>query len=226
MVRTLRSLMVIISLFISLVVATAAPLAAQSDEVDIAEIGDVVLDADPDALLEGLEEPIADRDLPEGFADAEFQDPDDATAESGLVGGDSLEGAIGSVAYILTADEDVVGGLGTANIQYVLFDESEISDTMVDDFIEGAEGGLDSLPEGTEGSVESIELEGEDAALMTVSAEGVVVQYVAIPVGNVFVFGSVILSGETLDADDVVEFTEALTLSAITHLGEVAEDAA
>jgi hypothetical protein len=35
----------------------------------------------------------------------------------------------------------------------------------------------------------------------------------------------VTVAGEDVDADDVYDFTEALTLSSIAHLGAAAEDA-
>jgi hypothetical protein len=233
MTRSFRGLMLIVGIFCSLTLAVAAPVAAQTDtvDVDIAEVADLVSEADTDDLLVALEEPIADKDLPEGFSDAEFLDPDDVTAESGLLTGDSLEGSLGSVAYNLTGDPEVIGGLNVVvSVQYVAYDEEEAGDDPLGDFIEGAEGGLEgAVPEGGEASVETVDLEGEDAALITFSMEdsgiGVVVQYLAIPVGNVFVFASVTVAGEEVDADDVYDSTEALALSSIAHLGAVAEDA-
>jgi hypothetical protein len=231
MTRSFRGLMLILGVFCSLTLAVAAPVAAQTDTVDIAEVADLVSEADTDDLLVALEEPMADGDLPEGFSDAEYLDPEDITAESGLLTEDTLEGSLGSVAYNLTGDPDVIGGVNVVvSVQYVAFDEEETGDDPLGDFIEGAEGGIEgALPEGAEASVETVDLEGEDAGLITFAMEdsgiAVVVQYLAIPVGNVFVFASVTVAGEDVDADDVYDFTEALTLSSIAHLGAAAEDA-
>jgi hypothetical protein len=231
MTRSFRGLMLILGIFCSLTLAVAAPVAAQTDTVDIAEVADLVSEADTDDLLVALEEPMADGDLPEGFSDAEYLDPEDITAESGLLTEDTLEGSLGSVAYNLTGDPDVIGGVNVVvSVQYVAFDEEETGDDPLGDFIEGAEGGIEgALPEGAEASVETVDLEGEDAGLITFAMEdsgiAVVVQYLAIPVGNVFVFASVTVAGEDVDADDVYDFTEALTLSSIAHLGAAAEDA-
>jgi hypothetical protein len=219
-------------IFCSLTLAVAAPVAAQADAVDIAEIGEVVAAADVEDLLVALEEPMQDRDLPEGITEAEFVDPEDVTSEEGLLEADTLEGSLGSVAYTLTGDPEELGGLSAiVSVQYVAFDEDEVDGDVLGDYIEGAESGLegDALPPDAEATVETVELEGGDAALITLTMETtgvvVVVQYLAIPVGNVFVFGSVTVAGEEVVADDVYEHTEALTLSAISHLGETAENA-
>jgi hypothetical protein len=231
MKRSFRGLMLILGIFCSLSLAVAAPVAAQTDEdIDIAAIGEDVLAADPDTLLEGLEEPMRDRDLPEGFSEAEFVAEEDVTPEMGLLGSDSLEGALGSVAYSVVGDVEVLGGANAiVSVQYVAFDADELTDDTLDEFIEGAESGLGELPEGSEATVETVELAGEDAALITFSQTGasssVVVEYIAIPVGNVFVFASVTIADTAeVDADDVFDATEALALSSITHLGEVAAD--
>ena len=229
-----RRLMLILGIFCSLSLVFAAPAAAQTsearEEVDIAEIGDDVLDADVDTLLEGLQEPMRNRDLPEGFSDAEYVAPEDVTAEMGLLGGDSLEGSLGSVAYTVTGDVEVLGGTNSIiSIQYVAFDADDLTEDTLPDFVEGAESGLTDVPEDSEATVDTIELAGEDAALITFSqnsaSSGVVVQYIAIPVGNVFVFAAVTIADEDeVDPDDVFDATEALALASITHLGEIAAD--
>ena len=226
-----RRLAVGVAIFSSLSLAVAAPVAAQTDTaVDIAAIGDDVLAADVDTLIEGLQEPIADRDLPDGITEAEYVAPEDVSADLGLLDEAQLEGTLGSAAYVLVGDPDELGGEEvTVSIQYVAYDEADFGDDPVGDFVEGAQGGLGDVPEGSEASAEAIEIEEEDAALISLSmADGganVVAQYIAIPVGNVFVFAAITVSGsEEVDIDTVFDATEALTLSAIEYLGEVAAD--
>jgi hypothetical protein len=214
----------------------AAPVAAQTpseNDLDIASIGETVLDTDPDVLLADLEDPMRNRDLPDGFSNAEFIDPDDADAETGLIGGDSLEDTLGSVGYTVEGDPDELGGTKViASIQYVVLDpEIEAADTL-DDFIEGAEGGLEEADTGDgNASVEKVEINDVDAALVMFTQESdevsVVVSYLAVPVGNVYVFAAVtIADSEPVDEDDVQDYAESLALSAISYLGDVAEDAA
>ena len=223
--------MLALGIFSSLSLAVAAPIAAQTDTaVDIAAIGDDVLAADVDTLLEGLQEPIADRDLPDGISEAEYIAPEDVTEDLGLLTEDALEGTLGSAAFVLVGDPDELNGDDVSvSIQYVVYDEADLGDDPIGDFVTGAEGGLTDLPEGTDATVDTIDLEGEDAALISFSqtsgSASAVNQYIAIPVGNVFVFATItVSSAEEVDADSVFDATEALTLAAIEHLGEVAAD--
>lgn len=232
MTKSFRALVPIVGIICSLSLAMATPTAAQTDDVDIDAIAGDVSAADPDALVEGLEAPMRDRDLPEGFSDAEFVDPADASTETGLIGGDDLEGSLGSVGYTLTGDPEIIDGENIiVSVQYVVFDEDEIGPDPLDDFITGAEGSLEDVDTGDgDVSVDTIEVNSVDAGLITYSQEdssaSAVAQYLVIPVGNVFVFTSLtVASTSAVDADDVYDFAEDLALSSITHLGEVAADA-
>ncbi|MBA3379252.1 MAG: hypothetical protein H0T93_10250, partial [Chloroflexia bacterium] len=62
----------VFTLSLSLVFASSLTAIAQikdavstTEEIDIPAIAEIVLDADPEVLLDGLEEPPADRELPE-----------------------------------------------------------------------------------------------------------------------------------------------------------------
>lgn len=225
MSRLFRSLMLMLGIVCSLSLAMAAPVAAQTPQVDIEDVADTVGDADVDALLAALEVPMEDDALPEAFTDATFVDPEDATAESGLLTGPDLVGTIGSVAYTVTGDPEAFEADTTVvGIQYVAFDEAELGDDPLGDFIEGAEGGLGELEEGTEASVEEVEVGGVPAALLSLEMDGVVVQYLAVPVGTFFVFATVTVAGTAVVADDVLTATEDLAISAIGHLGATAAD--
>lgn len=225
MSRMFRSLIVMLGILCSMSLAFAAPVAAQTPEVDVEAITDSVADADVKALLAALEVPMEDEALPEAFTEATFVDPEDAAAETGLLTGSDLEGTIGSVAYTLTGDPEALGGDTTVvGVQYVAFDEAELGDDPLGDFIEGAEGGLGELPEGSEASVEEVEVGGSPAALLSLEMDGVVVQYLAIPVGTFFVFATVTVAGTAVDTEDVLTETESLAISAIGHLGTTAAD--
>lgn len=225
MSRLFRSLMLMLGIVCSLSLAMAAPVAAQTPEVDVEEVTDTVADADVDALLAALEVPMEDEALPEGFSEATFVDPEDASAESGLLTGSDLEGTIGAVAYTVIGDPEAFEAESTiVGVQYVAFDEAELGDDPLGDFIEGAEGGLGELPEGTEASVEEVEVGGTPAALLSLEMDGVVVQYLAVPVGTFFVFATVTVAGDAVVAEDVLTATEDLAISAIGHPGTTAAD--
>ncbi|MEJ7838991.1 MAG: hypothetical protein WKF81_09255 [Thermomicrobiales bacterium] len=225
MSRLFRSLIVMLGIVCSMSLALAAPAAAQTPTVDVAEVTDIVADTDVDALLAALEVPMEDETLPEGFTDAIFVDPEEATPEAGLLTEDDLAGTIGAVAYTITGDpETFEAETILVGVQYVAFDEAELGDDPLGDFIEGAEGGLGDLPEGTEASVEEVEVGGTPAALLTLVQDGVVVQYFAVPVGNFFVFATVTVAGDAVDPELVMSSSEALAISAIGHLGTTAAD--
>jgi hypothetical protein len=234
--RSFKGLILLLGILCSLSLALAAPVAAQTpseNDLDIEGIGETVLDTDPDVLLADLEDPMRNRDLPDGFSNAEYIDPNDAEANTGLIGGDSLEDTLGSVAYTVEGDPDELGGTKViASIQYVVLDQDiEAADTL-DDFIGGVEDGLEGAdPDEGAGAIDTVTVGDVDAALISFTQEtdkvSVVVKYLAVPVGNVYVFAAVtIADSEPVDEDDVQGYAESLALSAISYLGDVAEDAA
>jgi hypothetical protein len=223
----IQSLTLLLIMGISLSMAPSTAILAQADEPDIEAIGELVTDADPDDLLAALETPIDDSDLPEGFLEASFIDPDDTsgTPAPTVLSASDLEGSLGNTAWDVVPDEDVFDGETFASVQFVSFDPEDFTDDFLDSFIEGAAGSI----EGQEGaSAEKVEFAGVDAALISFDVESAAanayVRYLAVPVGTMFVFVNVSAQTEDLDGDDIMAATEELTLASITYLETVLED--
>lgn len=236
MVRLFSLLALVVGMILSLSLPASAQIKEASDtetaDVDVAGIAEVVLDADPDALLEGLEEPPDDRVLPEGFFNPPSGVPENAeVVESFAFPIDDLPGAIGSFSHPFDTDPDVIDGLLSAGIINYIVLEDEITEDDLDDFEEGASGGFDDGEAGLTGAVDRVEVAGEEAVVIAVELDDAgifgAVQIIALPVGNTMVFGTALVvdTGE-VDLDTVYEHAEALTLAGVTHLEAVAEDAA
>ena len=218
-----------------------APVAMAQNDVDIESISQAVTDADLNTLMANLETPMSDEALPDGFTNATYVDPKTATGEEGVLPASDLEGSEGSVAYTVDWDPTAVSaspeaeasptGSGfavrIATLNYVFFD-SEISSSDLEDFKSGAEEGLQG-EEGAETTVETIQVAGTDAVLLTynLESEGVqsIVQMVALPVGNTMVISMLVEAGMDVDADAVQTAAQDLTLAGAAYLGTVAEDA-
>ncbi|HEV2072930.1 MAG TPA: hypothetical protein VGR29_04725 [Thermomicrobiales bacterium] len=149
--------------------------------MDLEPVAETVLDADQEALMKALETPIKDENLPEGFSNATFVDPETASAEEGVLPASDLEGAEGSVAYAIDFDPVArsVGAtpgsspaeagfsIGLASLNYVFMDD-EITADDLEEFKSGAQEGLvgetgaDASPEagapGMEATVEELGL--------------------------------------------------------------------
>ncbi len=100
MVRLLSVWTLVFGLMLSSSVAVAGQIkdaVSRGEDVDIAAITDLVLETDPDLLLDGLETPPDDRDLPDGFFNPPSGVPANAEViEAFTVPIDDLDGAIGS----------------------------------------------------------------------------------------------------------------------------------
>lgn len=224
--------MLVLAMLFCFVLSTAPMVAAQAEDVDVAAVSEAVLDADPEALVEGLEEPPADEDLPEGFINPPSGTPANADlAESFELPTSEIDGAIGSVNFPFDTDPEVIPGLVSAGyLNYIVIDE-EITDDQLEDFKTGAEEGLaESSDASIESTVEDITVGDTDGVLITVvtsqSGASAVVQLVALPVGNTFVIGTALVADqEEVDPADVQTHAEELTLAGVAHLGAVAEDA-
>ena len=174
--------------------------------------------------------PPRSRTLPDGFSKAEFVDI--STAE-GAASADCMYDAStvdveGAAGYLLTADPDVVTyAYSCASINYLAFNSKDMGRDPLGDFKQGVESGLE---ESDGGEVADITVAGEDAILITYTLEQngayVVVQTIAIPVGNVFVVALVSVGDSAeVDADEVEQLANDLTVAGIEYLGTVAEDA-
>ncbi|MDQ3444237.1 MAG: hypothetical protein M3490_11575, partial [Chloroflexota bacterium] len=81
-----------------------------------------------------------------------------------------------------------------------------------------------------QGSVERIDIGGAEAVVLTVGIEQggitILVQVVAVPVGNTMAIGTVLIADQdAVDQEEVRGFAEALTLAGVEHIGTVAEGA-
>ena len=223
-------------LLMGLVLSTGNAVAAQEIETettaDVDAVAESVLAVDPEDLAVALEEAPTDADLPEGFLAPVDGTPENAEVVDAFSSGlGELEGAVGNVTHGLDTDPDVVPGMLSSGILTYITADEEISDSDLDDFQDGIEEGLDSSS-GTfsEGSVDRVEVQGTDAVLVTLVLEeegtSVVVQMLAIPVGNTMVVATVlVVDTTTVDAADVEPFTAELAVAGVNYLGTVAEGA-
>lgn len=228
----MRRLLLVFAMLFGIVLTTAPLAAAQSDDVDVAGVAESVLDADPEALVEGLEAPPADEDLPEGFINPPSGTPaNEEIGEAFALPVSELEGSIASVNFAFDTDPDIIEGLLSGGyLNYVVLEE-EVTEEDLDEFKSGAEQGMEEAADDTvEFALEDIEIGGSEAVLITVttteSGASAVVQMVAVPVGNTFVVGTVLVADqEEVDAASVQTYAEDLTLAGIGYLGTLAEDA-
>jgi hypothetical protein len=223
--------MLVFAMLFGLSLSTAPLAAAQGEDVDIAAVSETVLEAEPEALVEGLAEPPADEDLPEGFLNPPSGTPENADlAESFELPVSEFEGAVGSVNFPFDTDPEVIPGLISAGYLNYIVTEEEITDGQLEEFKTGAEEGLGTPDASIESSVEDITVGDTDGVLITVVTTqddaSAVVQLVALPVGNTFVIGTALVADEgEIDAADVQTLAEDLTVAGVAHLGIVAEDA-
>lgn len=227
----MRRVLMMFALLLGLVLTTASPAAAQSDEVDVAEVGETVLDADPETIIEGIEEPPADEDLPEGFINPPSGTPENAELGAALeLPVSDLEGSLASVNFAFDTDPGEIEGLISAGyLNYVVL-EDEVTSGMLEQFREGAEQGVESnADDSLEFSVEDVELGGAEAVLITIittdAGASAVVQMIAVPVGNAFVVGTVLVADqEEVDPATVLVYAEDLTLAGVEYLQTLAEE--
>lgn len=233
----MKRLFLMALLMMGLLLSSSSAVAAQDIETetesDFAAVAEVVLDADPEALATAIETPLTDADLPEGFLAPVDGIPENAeVVDAFSTGLGDLEGAVGSFTHGLDTDPAVVPGELSAGILTYIVAEEEITGDDLEDFAGGIEDGLDD-PDATfsESSVEMVQVNGEDAVLTTLGLEEsgtfVVVQMLAIPVGNTMVV-STVLSVDTaaVDAEEITPLTAELAVAGVEFLGTVAEDAA
>ncbi|MGB3327595.1 MAG: hypothetical protein WBA46_01495 [Thermomicrobiales bacterium] len=236
-----RRFLVIAGVFLSLLMASTSLVAAQR-EPDVKAIGDAVSSANQKTLIADLETPMKARELPKGFTDATYVDISSsakANAEDCMYDASSVK-VTGAVGYLVTTDPDVVSYPYTcASINYLAFNEKDMGKDPLGDFKEGVLSGLDEAnaqnagtPESESGAgkVTDVTVAGEDAILITYTLEQggahVVVQTLAIPVGNYFVVALVSVGDSTqVDEADVETLVNDLTVAAIEHLGAVADTA-
>jgi hypothetical protein len=231
----MRKFFLLLAMIASLSFA-AGPIAMAQDDVDLDSVSEIVMGADSQALLTELETPMADEDLPAGFSNATYVDPETASGDEGVLPASDLEGAEGSVAYMVDWDPTSVEGtpevaaspaadgfaIRIATLNYVVFDQEITSDDL-DSFKTEVENGL-GTEANAESMVETVEVNGTDAVLLTyqINEDDLqsIVQMVALPVGN-----TMVEAGAEVDADALQTASEELALSGASYLGTVAESA-
>jgi len=232
--RLFKNAMLSIALLcsLSLTVGSVATAAQSGSDVDIEDVGDLVLDADVDFLLEDLESPISNSDLPEGFSDATLIDPDDEDAAAGVLDASAYAEVVGSVGYSLTGDTKAFGVLNmTVTAQILVLDPEEEAADYLEVILEGAEDEIAETDlEDTELSAELSSLNGVDTVVITleqtVKRVSVLVHFMIVPVGNSFVITTVTVADRNdVDVDTVAEANQELSLSIINFLGDTAADA-
>jgi hypothetical protein len=231
----MRKLFGLVALLVSVMMASTSVVAqtpaADFSEVDIEAVAETALGADLDALMTGMEEPMADEALPAVFSNATYVDPETAGSEDLVLPAEDLEFADGSVAYNVDYAPEAQGMvIGFSSLNYIFVD-AEITEDDMDDFIEGASEGMEEDTSGAEMAVEEVEINGVTGALISYELEedGIIsiVQMVALPVGNTMVISMVVAASDdlSLDSGTVLTDAESLALAGVDHLGIVAEDA-
>jgi hypothetical protein len=223
-----RRLFAVVALILTFLLA--GPAAAAQDAAELETIAEMVLETDSADLVSALEEPITDRDLPGGFLAPVDGVPENAEIINAFVEGmGDLDGVATPVNQGLDTDPELIPGLlSTAVITYMVT-EQEITEDDLEDFANGIEEGLGDDPS-MEGTVEQVELFDSEAVLSTLTLEQdgifVVVQMLAIPVGNTMVVGTLLTADETeVDQSDLLPLTEDLTVAGVEYLGTAAEAA-
>jgi hypothetical protein len=218
-------------LLMGLVLSTGNAVAAQELETesstDVDAVAETVLAVDPADLATALEEAPTDSDLPEGFLAPVGGTPENAEVVDAFSSGlGDLEGAIGNVTHGLDTDPDVVPGMLSSGILTYITVEEEITDSDLDEFQEGVEEGLGGTsPDAT---AERVDIQGTEGVLVTLPLEEsgsfVVVQMLAIPVGNTMVVATVlVVDTAAVDVEVVQPFTAELAVAGVNYLGTVAE---
>src|SRR5699024_5318809 len=114
-----------------------------------------------------------------------------------------------------------------ATLNFIVVGEEITSDDL-DDFKSGAEQGLeDETPgAGAETNVETIQVAGTDAILLTytLNDQGIqsAVKMVALPVGNTMVISMLVEAGNQVDQDAVESAARGLVLAGANYLGTAA----
>lgn len=225
----MRRVILVLAMLLGIVLTTAPIAAAQSEEVDVADVSETVLAADPETLVTGLESPPEDDQLPEGFINPPSGTPANQEISEAFTNEISgFEDTLATVNFTFDTDPEVVSGeLSTGILTYVVLEE-EVTEDVFADYKSGLEEGVSTPVAGTETSVEDLEVGGVQGALATFnqsdSSSSVVVQLLSVPVGNTIVIGTVVSgSQDEIDPAEVQANAEALTLAGVEYLGTLAE---
>lgn len=226
----MRRLMLLFAMLFGIALTTAPLAAAQDAEVDVAEVSEAVLAADPETLVEGLETPPADDLLPEGFINPPSGTPANLEISEAFTSEvSSFPNTLATVNFTFDTDPEVVpGDLSTGILTYVVLEE-EVTEDVFDDYKTGLEAGIATPVAGAETSVEDLEVGGVEGVLTTFNqsddSSSAVVQLLSVPVGNTIVIGTVVSGSEDeIDPAGVQTNAEDLTLAGVEYLGTLAEE--
>jgi hypothetical protein len=211
------------------------------EEVDVPAIADVVIDVDPDDLLDALDAPFPDDALPEAFLNpprGEETILEEADLTSPFTA-EGFPGGVGDVSFAFDTNPDLVDGILTGGqVSYVVTDHDlsraeirALHAVMEEELANQADA---ELPEGVDRYDTSSDLEqfgGVEAVSASIAMEGtgmnLVFSFLFVPVGNTLVVTNVIISMfSDVAVPTVRALTDELAAAAIQHLGDVAESAA
>ncbi len=237
-----KRMFIFFSVIVSLMLASTSTIAAQTSALDVPAIAKSVLSADPSALLDGLQTPMRNQALPDGFSDAEYRDiTGTSTPEAGTdtskeclydATGLPVEGAIG---YSLTVDVQRLKATDAcASVTYLVFKESDLGSTPLKDYRKGIEESIAGQATPTASNpngaiLTDTVISGAEAVLLTYVDNNnsfAVSQTLGLPIGTVFVITVVAIGDKTrVNAEQVESYANELTVAAINHLGTIADGA-
>lgn len=207
-------------------------------DIDIEEIGETVLNADPLDLVDALEGDFPDASLPSGFINPP-QDEESILDE--VLGGplfdfseDEAPGQVGYAGFSFDTDTDQIPGVfGGGGVGFVVLDH-EVTRAEMRLLRAGAETGLEEDAGTIDDIVVDVAMEdvgGVESVSASVSTEDAgayaVIHVYMMPVGNVLVVTWVMITDfDEVDEDDVQEYAHDLAVAAVLHLESVAEDVA
>lgn len=226
----MRRSMLVFAMLFGFILTTAPLAVAQDEEVDVAEISETVLAADPEALVEGLESPPEDDQLPEGFVNPPSGTPANQEISEAFTSEVSdFDDTLGTVNFIFDTDPEVVPGeVSTGILTYIVLEE-EVTEEVFDEYRSGLEESIATPVAGADTSIEDVEVGGVESVLVTFNqsdgSTSAVVQLLSVPVGNTIVIGTVVAgSQEEIDPAEIQTNAEELTLAGIEYLATLAEE--
>lgn len=236
----MRTLLALLTCLLAAMLLAVPGIAAQ-DDIDITAIAETVLTRDAESLVRALQTPMVAEELPAAFSDAEYVEPESIPGNTDDLVGDEMGDIIGTVMYSVAYEpgggapspvpsaSPQAGGpvriYSTASLNYVVYAD-EINPEMLESLGEAVLATLGDPAADME--VDEIVIDETTAYVITITTvtNGVelVMQWFAIPVGNVAVISMAMSGGIAVDVEVLREDARALALAGAQHLGAVAED--
>ena len=236
----MRTLLALLTCLLAAMLLAAPGITAQ-DNVDLPSIAETVLTRDAESLVHALQTPMAAGELPASFSDAEYVEPESIPGNTDDLVGDEIGNVIGTVMYSVAYEpggdtpspvpspSPQVGGpariYSTASLNYVIY-EDKLNPERLESLGEAVLATLGDPAADME--VQEIAINETTAYVITITTvtNGVelIMQWFAIPVGNVAVISMVMSGGVKVDVEALREDAQALALAGAQYLGAVAED--